>query len=87
MTDLQKMVLSAVIDSEYQDPGQEVGTPVWAFSVSDAMTCDPASKGGAIASCVKAGWIMHECRTIPTHGVSDDDTITLTAAGAEAAGL
>lgn len=81
MTELQNMVMRATIDNDYQVPGAEVGTPVWAWSVSDAMACDPASRGGAIASCVKAGWIEHTGR------FGDEDTITLTAAGAEAAGI
>ena len=75
------MVLQATIENDYQVPGDEVGTEVWAWSVANGMDCAPASKGGAIASCVKAGWITH------TGSFGEDDTITLTAAGAEAAGL
>jgi hypothetical protein len=84
MTDLERMTLEAIINSEYQDstrPERLVGHAVWAWDVTGRMTCEPSQKGGAISSCVKKGWVVADC----LGNTSDDDVLELTKAGVDAA--
>jgi hypothetical protein len=84
MTDLERMTLEAIINSDYQDgfePQHFVDHAVWAWDVTDNMTCEPNQKGGAIASCVKKGWVIADC----LGKTSDDDILQLTQAGVDAA--
>lgn len=73
MTKLEKEVLRAVLESDYQDKQDPVGHPVWYLEEND-VNMKKGQLSGAISSCVKKGFVevVQEDK---------DSTITLTKLG------
>jgi len=86
MTNLETKVLEAIIGSNFNAgngiAGEElIGNAIWADSILDALADDgvaPASRGGAIASCTKKGFVNF-------WEDDDGDLIALTREGFDAA--
>lgn len=81
MTDLERQVIEGIFNSDYQDGnvGEEaVNHPVWTFDVVDRIAGNKASRGGAVASCVKKGYV-----SLSSYD-KKDDAIEVTRAGYDA---
>lgn len=77
MTEMERMLLLAILSSDYHDGQNPIDNPVW---TADAIACLPvAARGGVCASLVKKGWA-----TFYMASTRADDTCTITKAGAAA---
>ncbi len=83
MTDNERIMLQAIVDSEYQDaaePVHYVNHQVWDFSVYDRCEQNGiarASMGGVMSSLAKKGWA-------DTQEYDEDDIVWITAEGVKA---
>ena len=73
LTTLEKQVLEAVINSDFQDDYNVVNNPVWYLEESD-VNMAKGQLAGAISSCVKKGFVIVE-------EDEDDKTIAITQLG------
>ena len=58
LTTLEKQVLEAVINSDFQE-GDVVNNPVWYLEESD-VKMEKGQLAGAVSSCVKKGFVIVE---------------------------
>jgi hypothetical protein len=72
LTTLEKQVLEAVINSDFQE-GDVVNSPVWYLEESD-VKMEKGQLAGAVSSCVKKGFVIVE------EG-EEDKTIAITQLG------
>jgi len=58
LTQLEKQVLEAVVDSDFQE-GDVVNNPIWLLDEND-VNMSKGQLAGAVSSCVKKGFVVVE---------------------------
>lgn len=56
LTELEKQVLTVIINSEYQNGGSVIDNPIWFIDEQDVDMLD-GQLSGVISSCLKKGFI------------------------------
>lgn len=78
ITDKERIVLQAIVNSNFQDGGDPVDNWVWSFSVTDACPLPATSMGGVLTSLFNKGLAKGDGQ------VDRDACIAITAKGMEA---